>query len=178
MANGIYFYLFTSFIHYRQDKRKRRADAEEDEKMKLSERSLKILSTVKPDLQKVVSRAIEISEVDFGVTCGNRTQEEQNELYAKGRTREQLDKAGLYHVDPKLGPIVTWTLNSNHIGGNAVDLLPYINGKAEWDNNGKLGLWPKIAKAMKQAANELNIPITWGGDWQKTPDRPHFELKN
>lgn len=164
MANGIYFYLFTSFIHYRQDKRKRRADAEEDEKMKLSERSLKILSTVKPDLQKVVKRAIEISEVDFGVIQGNRTQQQQDELYAQGRT--------------KPGPIVTWTLNSNHIGGNAVDLLPYINGKAEWDNNGKLGLWPKIAKAMKQAANELNIPITWGGDWQKTPDRPHFELKN
>lgn len=131
---------------------------------KLSERSLKILSTVNTDLQKVVIRAIEISEVDFGVIQGNRTQQQQDELYAQGRT--------------KPGQKVTWTRNSRHIGGYAVDLLPYLNGKAEWDNNGKLGLWPKIAKAMKQAADELNIPITWGGDWQKTPDRPHFELKN
>lgn len=131
---------------------------------KLSERSLKILSTVNTDLQKVVIRAIEISEVDFGVIQGNRTQQQQDELYAQGRT--------------KPGQKVTWTRNSRHIGGYAVDLLPYLNGKAEWDNNGKLGLWPKIAKAMKQAADELNISIAWGGDWQKTPDRPHFELKN
>ena len=129
---------------------------------KLSERSLKILSTVNPDLQKVVKRALEISEIDFGVTQGNRTQAKQNELYEQGRTTP--------------GQIVTWTRNSNHIGGNAVDLLPYVNGKAEWDNNGKLGLWPKVAEAMKQAASELNIPIAWGGDWKRTPDRPHFEL--
>lgn len=129
---------------------------------KLSDRSLKILSTVKPDLQKVVNRAIEISEVDFGVIQGNRTQQQQDELYAQGRT--------------KPGQKVTWTRNSRHIGGYAVDLLPFLNGKAEWDNNGKLGLWPKIAKAMKQASSELNIPITWGGDWERTPDRPHFEL--
>jgi peptidoglycan L-alanyl-D-glutamate endopeptidase CwlK len=68
-------------------------------------------------------------------------------------------------------------MNSNHIGGRAVDLAPYVNGKIEWDNSGKLGLYPKIAKAMKQAAKELGVPIEWGGDWTSFKDRPHFELK-
>lgn len=129
---------------------------------KFSQRSLSILNTVHPDLQKVVKRALGLSVVDFGVTAGNRTQAEQDELYAQGRT--------------KPGPKVTWTRNSRHIGGYAIDLLPYINGKAEWDNNGKLGLWPKINEAMQKASKELNIPVVWGGSWQTTPDRPHFEL--
>lgn len=129
---------------------------------KFSQRSLEILSTVHPDLQKVVNLALVLSEVDFGVTQGNRTQARQDELYAQGRT--------------KPGQKVTWTRNSRHIGGYAVDVLPYINGKAEWDNNGKLGLWPKINEAMQKASKELNIPIVWGGSWQTTPDRPHFEL--
>lgn len=128
----------------------------------LSPNSLKRLSTVKPSLQAVVKRASEITEVDFAVTCGNRTQAEQDALYSQGRT--------------KPGQKVTWTRNSRHIGGNAVDLVPVINGHAEWDNDGKLGLWPRIAQAMKQASKELKIPITWGGDWIRTPDRPHFEL--
>jgi len=129
---------------------------------KFSQRSLKTLNTVHPDLQKIVKLALELSEVDFGVTQGNRTQADQDELYAQGRT--------------KPGQKVTWTRNSRHIGGYAVDLLPYINGKAEWDNNGKLGLWPKINEAMQKASKQLKIPIIWGGSWQQTPDRPHFEL--
>lgn len=129
---------------------------------KFSQRSIKTLNTVHPDLQKVVKLALELSEVDFGVTAGNRTQAEQDELYAQGRT--------------KPGQKVTWTRNSRHIDGYAVDLLPYLNGKAEWDNSGKLGLWSKINEAMQKASKELNIPIIWGGLWQTTPDRPHFEL--
>lgn len=129
---------------------------------RLSKRSLDILATVKPELACVVKRAIEISEVDFSVTAGNRTQQEQNKLYEQGRTTA--------------GKIVTNTRNSRHIGGYAVDLLPYVNSKAEWDNSGKLGLWPKIANAMKEAAKQLDIPIVWGGDWVSFKDRPHFEL--
>jgi peptidoglycan L-alanyl-D-glutamate endopeptidase CwlK len=129
---------------------------------KLSKNSLDKLSGVNPALQNVVKRAIEISTVDFAVVQGNRTQAEQNALYEQGRT--------------KPGKVVTWTRKSNHIGGRAVDLAPFVKGKIEWDDNGKLGLWPKIANAMQQAANELGVKIGWGGNWQKTKDRPHFEL--
>jgi len=29
---------------------------------------------------------------------------------------------------------------------------------------------------MKAAAQELEIAIEWGGDWQSFPDGPHFQL--
>lgn len=60
---------------------------------------------------------------------------------------------------------------SRHITGHAVDLVAYVNG-IRWD-------WPlyeKIAKAMKQAAYELNIKIEWGGDWKSFKDGPHFQI--
>lgn len=133
----------------------------------LSKRSRARLAGVHPDLVRVVLRAIEITTCDFGVLEGVRSEARQRALYAQGRTRP--------------GPKVTWTLRSNHFiqprtgYGHAVDLVPYVDGAMEWDNSGKLGLWPRIAEAMKSAADELGVAITWGGDW-RTPDRPHFEL--
>lgn len=130
----------------------------------LSKRSRERLVGVHHDLVRVVELAIKLTSVEFVVAQGARTQAEQDELYAQGRT--------------KPGPKVTWTRNSRHIGGFAVDLAPVVNGAIEYDNNGKLGLWPRIAEAMKTAAAELSVPITWGGDWKKTPDRPHFEIRD
>lgn len=60
---------------------------------------------------------------------------------------------------------ITWTLKSNHISGNAVDILPLKDGKVEWDNQDE-----RIVAAMKSAG------FIWGGDWP-TPDKPHFEIR-
>jgi len=117
---------------------------------KLSQRSIDRLKGVNPDLVSVVKLAIERSDVDFMVTEGLRTKERQKELVAAGASK---------------------TMNSRHITGHAVDLAAYVNG-IRWD-------WPlyeKIAKAMKQAAYELNIKIEWGGDWKSFKDGPHFQL--
>lgn len=149
---------------------------------RLSQRSRNVLATVREPLRRVVERAITITEVDFGVVQGGRTLDEQKRLYGKGRTAAQCVAAGVpaAYAQPREKK-VTWTLRSNHLVdasglGNAVDLMPYVNGQGEWDDNGKLGLWPKIAKAMKQAAAEEGVSIRWGGDWKETVDRPHFEL--
>ena len=144
---------------------------------KFSQNSLARLATVHPDMQRVARRAIELSPVDFSITQGKRTLDEQKRLYGKGRTAAQCRAKGVpaEYARPQ-DQVVTWTLNSNHLSGNAIDVAPYINGKLEYDDNGKLGLWPKIAKAFKDAARELGAPIEWGGDWTKTKDRPHFEL--
>jgi peptidoglycan L-alanyl-D-glutamate endopeptidase CwlK len=118
---------------------------------KLGKSSLSKLQTVHKDLQKVVERAITITEVDFTVTEGIRTLERQKTLVANGASK---------------------TMNSRHLTGHAVDLAALIDGKVSWD-------WPlyhKIADAMKQAAKELDIPIVWGGDWTSFKDGPHFEL--
>lgn len=118
---------------------------------KLSRRSLERLQKVHPDLVRVVMRAIQMTEVDFGVTEGVRTIEKQREYVAKGASK---------------------TMNSRHLTGHAVDLVAYVGAEVRWD-------WPlyhKIAAAMKSAANELGVAIVWGGDWVSFKDGPHFEL--
>ena len=115
----------------------------------LSERSLKALRGVHPSLVRIVNQAIKISEVDFVVTEGLRTFERQKELFAAGKS---------------------WTMKSRHLNGYAVDLMA-CGVKDNWD----LAHYEKIAKAMKEAAKSINVPLEWGGDW-KQRDAVHFEL--
>ncbi len=131
---------------------------------KLGKTSLARLVGVDECLVKVVMRAIEISEVDFTVMEGKRTLERQRELYAQGRTAP--------------GKIVTWTMNSRHIEGKAVDLVPY---PLDWND---LEKFDKIKDAMFQAAREIDVNLRWGADWDGDGkyrekgeyDSPHFEL--
>ena len=116
---------------------------------KLGIRSLQNLSGVHPDLVAVVKRAIQITEVDFTVIEGVRSRERQKQLVAKGASK---------------------TMNSRHITGHAVDMVPW---PIDWDD---LERFEIMANAMKQAAEELDIPIVWGGDWKTFYDGPHFEL--
>lgn len=118
-----------------------------------SQRSLDKLKGVHPDLVKVVHRALAISEQDFVIVEGVRTKEKQAEYVKKG---------------------VSKTMNSRHITGHAVDIYPYLgNGKLEMND---WAMFRKVANAMKQSAQELNVSIVWGGDWKKFRDGPHFEL--
>lgn len=123
----------------------------------LNAASLKKLTKVNPDLVKVTERAAEISKQPFQIVQGNRTQAEQNALYAQGRT--------------KPGPIVTWTKASKHIGGRAIDFAALVNNKINWGTT----YYPGIAAAFKAAAKELGIGVEWGGDW-KTKDWGHVQL--
>lgn len=133
----------------------------------LSTTSQKKLLGVHPDLIKVVERAITLTQVDFAVIQGLRTPAEQDALYAQGRTTP--------------GDIVTWTLHSNHISGHAVDLGAFVNGEyIRGVNEKELEYYDSVAKAMLQAAADLNIKITWGigGMCGARPkgDFDHFEL--
>ena len=113
-------------------------------KFKLSERSLAKLEGVDPKLVAVVKRAIEVTLIDFGVTCGLRTVAEQKRLVASGASQ---------------------TMDSNHVKGRAVDLVAYIGDRASWE----LNLYDDLALAMKIAAQELKTPIRWGAAWN-VPD--------
>ena len=61
--------------------------------------------------------------------------------------------------------IITWTLQSKHYSGLAVDIVPVKDGNVDWNSQDD-----RIVTAMKAAG------FIWGGDWSK-PDRPHFEYK-
>lgn len=120
-------------------------------RFKLSQRSKDNLDGVHEDLVRVVERAIRTTPVDFMVIEGMRTRERQVKLVQAGASQ---------------------TMNSRHLTGHAVDLAAYVGGEVRWD-------WPlyhKIAAAMKESAEDLDVEITWGGDWGSFPDGPHFEL--
>lgn len=117
----------------------------------LSKRSKDRLSGVHPDLVRVVEKAIEISDMDFTVLEGVRSIARQQQLVAAGASK---------------------TMQSRHITGHAVDLAPYVSGQVRWD-------WPlydKLSATVKKAAEEVGVPIEWGGDWVSFKDGPHFQL--
>jgi peptidoglycan L-alanyl-D-glutamate endopeptidase CwlK len=107
---------------------------------RLSSRSEKRLGGVKPELTRIVRRAINITTIDFGVTCGLRTIEEQRELVARGASQ---------------------TLASKHLTGDAVDVVAYLGSRISWENS----LYDNIADAFKAAAIEENVPLRWGAAW-------------
>lgn len=106
---------------------------------------------------------MEPGNIDFKVGEGLRTPERQEELLRKGAST---------------------TSNSRHLlkrarvrgqykdVGHAVDLLALVDNKyrPNW------APYYVIADAMKQAAVELSIDITWGGDWKGFPDGAHYQL--
>lgn len=119
---------------------------------KFSQRSLDRLQGVNPDLVKVAHRALELSKYDFGITEGLRTVDRQKELVDQGASQ---------------------TMNSKHIGGNAIDIGVYIESGLTWE----IRYYRKVAQAFFTAAIELGVQIEWGGLWESFIDGVHFELK-
>ena len=86
---------------------------------RLSQRSMDKLEGVHPAMTGVVERAIQITDVDFGVTQGIRTFEEQQANVAAGRSQTMKSKHllqddGFSHavdVVAYVGPDVSWELN-------------------------------------------------------------------
>jgi len=122
--------------------------------MGFSKRSLANLEGVHPDLRKVCDRAIELCQsvkIDFIITDGCRTIEEQRVFVATGKSK---------------------TMHSRHLGGMAIDYVALIDGRVTYD----VDAMEEIADLFKAAADELGIPIKWGGDWKTFKDTPHIEL--
>jgi peptidoglycan LD-endopeptidase CwlK len=106
----------------------------------LGQRSRTELVGVHADLVAVVERAIQITPIDFAVTDGIRTIDEQRKYVESGASQ---------------------TMDSRHLTGHAVDLVPFIGNKVRWE----LPLSFRIALAVRAAAIEKNVPIRWGGCW-------------
>lgn len=128
---------------------------------KLSKRSRDRINEIDSVLISIIEIGIKDSPFDFGIPKlgGKRTDEEQIEMYAQGRT--------------KPGRKVTWTLNSYHKTGKAFDIYAYVNGGASWD----MKYLESIARHLQKVAKEQYcIELEWGFDlWKK--DGAHFQIK-
>lgn len=119
--------------------------------MTLTERDQARMVGLHPDLVEVVELAAKISSLEFIITEGKRTLQRQKQLVAAGASQ---------------------TLDSRHLTGHAVDIAARVGGQIRWD-------WPlydKLAVSFKEAADELQVALEWGGDWKSFKDGPHFQL--
>ena len=115
---------------------------------KLSSRSHNKLQGVHPDMVETVMSAIRLTKVDFGVTYGVRSIEEQKILYESGRSQ---------------------TMNSKHLiqestgYSHAVDLVAYFGKDISWE----LNVYDDICDAMAEAARGVGCAIKWGAAWSE-----------
>lgn len=133
----------------------------------LSKRSIKNLETCDPELIDLVEEAITNCPIDFGISYGHRTQEEQFELYKKGR-EERGHKWVLTDPSKKVTNIDGYEVMSkhNHSPSLAFDFICYVNGKVTW----KEKYYVFVAGYIMGKAQELGINVTWGGNFDRDND--------
>lgn len=105
------------------------------------------LLTVDPKLMRLFEEVVK--EVDCTVLEGRRTMERQKELYAEGKTQ---------------------TLNSKHLSGTAVDVVPY---PVDWED---IQRQKDFALVVLDKAMKMGIRVRWGGMFRGFYDSPHWEL--
>jgi len=93
--------------------------------------------------------------IDLLVTSTYRDNESQQALYEQGRTT-----AGKVVTNAKAG-------DSWHNWRCAVDVVPMVNGKPNWD--GLHPVWDKIGQLGEQAGLE------WAGRWRTFKELAHFQ---
>jgi hypothetical protein len=89
-----------------------------------------------------------------------------------------------YNAVPKLSHAKFGESAHNFTPSMAVDIVPW---PIDWEDMERFGY---LAGLMKGVALEMEIPLTWGNDWnnngvlvrndpkERLIDAPHFELRN
>lgn len=144
---------------------------------KLGTRSLENLKGVEPKLVKLMTESIKNSPVDFTIIQGVRTLKDQQEFYSWGRTKVNPNTKTMMKVTNADGI----KNKSNHQVkadgyGHAVDLYPFFEGKVQINHKDTIKNLKIIAAHIKSVAKTLGINLTWGGDWKKPYDPPHFQI--
>ena len=121
-------------------------------------RSERVIATLQPEVQSY-ARALVHKAAGAGITIkvisGTRTYDEQNALYAKGRTAP--------------GRIVTNARGgySNHNFGIAFDVGVFDGSK----------YIPESSRYKAVGAIGMDLGLEWGGNWRTLQDEPHFQLR-
>lgn len=128
------------------------------------------IATLHPLIQNVVTKCInECEQLGFKVRVSEalRSIDEQNALYGKGRTADQLKKVGV----PERFAIPNEAIVTKAYGGQgfhnyglAIDIVTIVNKQAVFIPDAK------IVSVFKKYG------FTWGGDFKSFTDKPHFEL--
>ena len=120
-------------------------------------RSAANIATLLPEVRPVAARLLQALAglgIEAKVISGTRTYEEQDALYAQGRTAR-----GNIVTNARAG-------HSNHNFGIAFDVGIFQSGKYLEDSP----LYERAGGIGKA------LGLTWGGDWKSIQDEPHFEL--
>jgi peptidoglycan L-alanyl-D-glutamate endopeptidase CwlK len=119
--------------------------------------SVERLKGVHPDLRRLADAVLQAAPWPIRVTEGLRTLERQKHLVAIKASK---------------------TMNSRHLTGHAIDVVPYIDldrdGKIETEELYNKELFRQLIPIAKEQADKLKIEVTWGYDWGW--DMPHWEL--
>ena len=130
------------------------------------------LNTCHKDLILIMTEAISVSDVDFGISEGHRSIEDQQKYFREGKSK----------IDG-----VTQKGKHNYIPSLAADIYPFFDNKANWDNE-TLSYLAGIIHGVSEMLfkqGKTTHKIRWGGNWnsngtilydQSFDDRPHFEL--
>lgn len=113
--------------------------------------SLHKLSTVHPDLRRVLERAIKVT--DFAVLCGHRGQAEQAAAFLGGTSNAEWPNS-----------------RHNSLPSEAVDVAPY---PIDWKDEKRFYL---LAGVILGIAETMGVRLRWGGHFKSIRDLPHFEL--
>ena len=110
------------------------------------------LDGVHRDLVKVVMRAYEITDANFFVLEGVRTLEQEQENFAKGASQ---------------------TMHSRHLTGHAIDIGALDEkGVLTWEWK----YYDHLYHIFMKAAEDVGVPVEWGGLWKTLKDGGHFQL--
>lgn len=118
---------------------------------------------------KIISEWKARKHPDIAVFSAVRVPEDQEKLYALGRTVKNSD--GFDEIKKPMGNIVTnakaW--ESWHFYGLAIDFA-FKNSKGSW-------YWPADDSPLWNELGTVGVMfgLQWGGNWTKFPDLPHFQ---
>ena len=139
---------------------------------KFGEQSKSRLREAHPDMQRLLEHVVR--EFDCTIIYTYRNEELQRRLYGQGR-----DEEGLIIDKKKVVTYCNWPDSKhNSLPSPAVDVVPW---PTMWSDRELLTLFGGYVLGT---ASVLEIPIRWGGDWNKNfevsdenfRDLGHFEL--
>lgn len=104
--------------------------------------------------------------IEFIVTCTYRNNDDQNALWAQGRTKQ-----GAIVTNCRGGQSAhNMTASDGKPAACAFDIVILTNGKPDWNVNNPN--WKKAGQIGK------SLGLEWAGEWKTFKEFPHFQLPN